>query len=73
MRQVLVGAGVVVVELGEVAGDRLGEGLGAELGEAGQLDRVVLDLLLEERRQHDGRDACVLELAQGVDLPGERG
>ena len=61
-------AEVALTGVGEV-GDRgevvecLGEVLRAGLEGPAELDLLVEDLLLEQRRQHDGADTGVLELS----------
>ena len=75
----------MLFEIGEVAlagvgelGDRgevvegLGEVLRAGLEGPVELDLLVEDLLLEQRRQHDRADAGVLELAGRRNVTGER-
>ncbi len=67
--EVVVDRGLEIVELGEVAAGRLAELLGAQFEPVVDGHGLVLDLLLEQRRQHDGRGAGLLEPQQGVDRP----
>ena len=69
--EVFLRAGGVILLLGEV-GQRLGEAVGAELVDLGHLLGVVLDLLLEQRRQNGRRGAGLLQTPQLVDLGGQR-
>ncbi len=61
-----------MIQLREVPVGRLPEALGTELQQARHLHLLVLDLLLEQRRQHHRRGARLLEPAQAVQLAGER-
>jgi hypothetical protein len=60
--------GVVVGQVGEV-GQRLADVLGGLLQQPVQLDLVVGELLLEQRWQHRGGHAGILEPAQVVGSP----
>ena len=65
--EVRVRAGVVVVELRE-PGLGLAEAVRRVLEELVDVELVVLDLLLEERREDGSADSSRLELAKRVDL-----
>ena len=69
--QVGVGAGVVVLERRHVGG-RLCEAVRSDLERAVDLHLLVLDLLLEQGREHDRRRPGVLELSEGFDPLAER-
>ena len=67
--EVAIGAGVVLLEVGEVRGG-LGVGLRARVEHAPDLERLVGDLLLEEGGQHDGADAVVLQPGELIQVGG---
>ncbi len=69
--EIPVDPAVVVVEFGPQR-RRLAEAVPMQREEPVDLARLVLDLLFEERWQHDGGGAVLLEGAQPLDIAGQR-
>ncbi len=67
--KILIGADVVVVEVGEV-GEGLGKGFGAVAEEMVQRMAFVGNLFLKKRVHHHCADASIFQAADGIYLFG---
>ena len=70
--QVGLGARVVRIHLGQLPTEELRRQVGTEVGQICNRQRIVDDLLLEQRGQDDGGRTGLGELEQRVDVAGER-
>jgi hypothetical protein len=70
--EIFFGAGVEFAGVGEV-GERFGKALGTGVEMEFEFERLLVELLFEEREEHDGRCAGVFEGADSGDFVGERG